>query len=58
MQDPLAVETLALSFKAVCIHWLPAATVPCGEQSWALLATLLALALTEVRGAVFHRQLF
>lgn len=24
VQEPLAVETLALSFKAVCIHWLPA----------------------------------
>ena len=49
------METLALSFKAFCVHRLPAAGLstllqglfPAASGAWALLATLLALAQRE-----------
>lgn len=64
VQDPLQwkpwhfLQGSVCSLAACRAEQAPAGTVPCGEQNWALLATLLALALTEVRGAGFHRQLF
>lgn len=61
VQDPLAVETLSLFFKAFSVNWLPAVGLstflqglfPTASTAWALLATLLALAQQG-----FHRQLF